>query len=91
MTNELSVAVWLWLVTYTLHSSLLLGGVWLFERLRRDASPALRETLWRAALFGALATATLQSSGLVESRSGALPVAVGGAALRLDDDGSAAA
>lgn len=55
-----------WLLTYALHSTLLLGGVWLAirlpARLRQGSLPTLatQETLWRAALLGGLITATLQ-------------------------------
>ncbi len=49
-----------WFLTYLLHSTLLLAlacvaGRWLARR-----SLALEETVWRAALFGAFLTATLQ-------------------------------
>jgi HEAT repeat protein/beta-lactamase regulating signal transducer with metallopeptidase domain len=48
-----------WLATYWVHSTLLLGLVWVLTRfaLRREA---LRDTLWKAALVGSLATTTLQ-------------------------------
>ena len=48
-----------WLLTYLVHSTLLLGGAWLLTR-----GPArvahLRETVWRVALLGALVTTTAQ-------------------------------
>lgn len=51
-----------WLVTYLLHSTVLLGLVAGFRRVR--ALPAgLEQTLWRTALAGALITATLVSFG----------------------------
>ncbi|HSD30465.1 MAG TPA: HEAT repeat domain-containing protein [Gemmatimonadales bacterium] len=48
-----------WLATYCVHSTLLLGGVWLLTRfaLRREE---LHDALWKAALLGSLATTTLQ-------------------------------
>src|ERR1051326_6984461 len=47
-----------WLLTYAAHSTLLLAGAWLLSiRLR---SHAVRETLWKTALFGAFLTATAQ-------------------------------
>lgn len=55
-----------WLLTYLLHSTLLLGGAWLATRLlgrwRKPRRPllAVQETLWRTALLGGLVTATLQ-------------------------------
>jgi beta-lactamase regulating signal transducer with metallopeptidase domain len=54
-----------WLSTYLLHSTLLLGAAWGIGRLIGAGAPALRTHLWRAALVGALVTATLQSAGLV--------------------------
>lgn len=56
MTNGLLA----WLATYMLHSSLLLGAAWIASRLMRDRAPAWQETVWRAAVFGALLTATVQ-------------------------------
>jgi len=47
-----------WLLTYALHSTLLLAAVWLVARWLRSAR--VRELLWRTALFGALASATVQ-------------------------------
>ncbi len=56
----------IWLATYLLHSTVLFGLAWAIDRLRPLASPALRVQIWRAALLGALATATAQSAGLAE-------------------------
>ena len=55
----------LWLVTWLFHSTLLYGGAALAERWGRLRAPAARETIWRAALLGALLTATVQVAGLV--------------------------
>ena len=55
-----------WLGTYLLHSTVLFGFAWAIDRLRLLRSPALRELLWRAAMVGALVTATAQSAGLAE-------------------------
>jgi HEAT repeat protein/beta-lactamase regulating signal transducer with metallopeptidase domain len=50
-----------WLLTYLVHSTLLLGGVALLTRwfVERET---LRETLWKAALVGGVVTATLATS-----------------------------
>src|ERR1043166_3247007 len=48
-----------WLLTYAAHSTLLLAGAWLLSI--RVRSHAVRETLWKTALFGAFLTATAQS------------------------------
>lgn len=60
-----------WLVTYFVHSSLLLGAVWLVHR----RLPALSETLWKTALLGGLLTATIQVGFGVESLSGTVHLA----------------
>lgn len=61
-----------WIVHYLLHSTLLLGAAWLIDRVALVRSPVIREHLWRAALVGALVTATAQSAGLVEAGPRAL-------------------
>lgn len=53
--------VLLWSLTYALHSTLLLGGTWWVVRRGWPRGRAAREGLWRAALFGALLTASAQS------------------------------
>jgi len=47
-----------WLLTYALHSTLLIGGAWLITRWIR--TPVVRDTLWKSAMFGAVLTATAQ-------------------------------
>lgn len=54
----LLAALVVWLVTYAIHSTLLLGGVRLWVG-GRSLSPSFRDTLWKAALLGGLLTATL--------------------------------
>ena len=49
-----------WLLTYLVHSTLLLGGAWLVTRPLAGA-PQVRETIWRVALLGALVTTTAQA------------------------------
>jgi len=62
----LGTAVLAWLGTYLIHSTLLLCAAWglctLLTRWKRnhDALPAVREGLWRVALLGGLATASVQ-------------------------------
>ncbi len=50
-----------WLLTYALHSTVLLGLAWLVVRIRR-AEPATAEILWKVALIGGVVTASLQSA-----------------------------
>src|ERR1700693_659105 len=46
--------------TYVLHSTLLLGGTWLFVRLGRVRSETLKERLWKSAAVLGLITASSQ-------------------------------
>ena len=50
-----------WATTWLVHSTLLLGGVYLFERLRPHSAPRLREHLWRVAVFISLISASAVS------------------------------
>ena len=47
-----------WLLTYLLHSTLVLGGSWLLVRTGRVRSPAARDLLWKVALLAGLVTST---------------------------------
>jgi BlaR1 peptidase M56 len=49
-----------WLLTYALHSTVLLTGAWAVSRRLRGRSLRFQETLWRCALAGALVTASAQ-------------------------------
>ncbi len=55
--------MWLvsWLLTYALHSTLLLGLVWAADFFLKKNRSGLREVVWKAALVGGLMTATLQT------------------------------
>lgn len=50
-----------WLLTYLLHSTLLLGGAWVATR-NWSFSIEVRETIWKIALVGGIATSVLQST-----------------------------
>ncbi|HET6231662.1 MAG TPA: M56 family metallopeptidase [Longimicrobiaceae bacterium] len=56
------VAAGLWLATYTVHSTLALGGAWLLVRFRAVRGERGADLLWKAALLGGIATATVQSA-----------------------------
>ncbi|MEQ1895143.1 MAG: hypothetical protein ABL998_21600, partial [Planctomycetota bacterium] len=58
--NELFARVLSWLLTYAVHSSVLLGAVWLLLRFLPPRGLVLRERLWKLALVGPLVTASLQ-------------------------------
>ena len=49
-----------WLLTYLLHSTILIAAISLVARSRWIRSLAVRDTLWKVALFGGVITATLQ-------------------------------
>ncbi|HJP55445.1 MAG TPA: M56 family metallopeptidase [Gemmatimonadales bacterium] len=49
-----------WLATYAVHSTLLIGTVWLLVRRGVIRSHHLQDTFWKAALLGGLLTATAQ-------------------------------
>jgi beta-lactamase regulating signal transducer with metallopeptidase domain len=49
-----------WLLTYLLHSSILLGLAWLFDRAGLLRRPRLAETVWRIGLCGGIVTASVQ-------------------------------
>ena len=64
-----------WLTTYAVHSSILLGAVWLATRLVRRMPDEIQESLWRAALLGGLATTTWQVLGPAEPLGGTMHLA----------------
>jgi beta-lactamase regulating signal transducer with metallopeptidase domain len=57
----MSEAVLSWLLTYFLHSSLLLALAWTLDKAGLLRSPRLAEIVWRTALCAGLLTATLQA------------------------------
>lgn len=63
-----------WLATYWLHSTLLLSGAWLVGRRLGARHLPAQEVLWKVALIGGLATATVQLSAL-EMNTGRPPLA----------------
>jgi len=63
-----------WLLTYLLHSTILLGAAWFISRVLADRRLALQEALLRMALVGGLITATLQVGFGVEPIGGAMVI-----------------
>lgn len=59
MSPEMMSSASGWLLTYLLHSSVLLGVTWLVTR-RWVVSPHFRDVLWKAATIGGFLTASLQ-------------------------------
>ena len=63
-----------WLLTYLIHSTVLLGAAWLATRILGDRRLALQETFLRTALIGGLLTTTLQVGFGVEPVGEALAI-----------------
>ena len=59
MTGTFSSTALAWLLTYAIHSTLLLSLAWLLVRVRRW-SPGASELLWKSALLGGILTASVQ-------------------------------
>ena len=59
-----------WLLTFAVHSSVLLGAAWLMGRFFVGRMEALQECLWKFALSGALITSSLQLAFVVEPVGG---------------------
>jgi beta-lactamase regulating signal transducer with metallopeptidase domain len=51
-----------WLLTYLLHSTMLLGGAWLLSAARVVRSAVAKDALWKVCLIGGIVTATVQSA-----------------------------
>ncbi len=63
-----------WLLTYALHSSLLLGSAWLATRRLATSRAGLRERVWKFAVLAAFVTASLQVGLGFEPLGGRLPL-----------------
>ncbi|HJP84369.1 MAG TPA: M56 family metallopeptidase [Gemmatimonadaceae bacterium] len=59
MTGNIFSTALAWLLTYAIHSTVLLALVWVLVRVRRW-SPAATELLWKSAMVGAIVTASAQ-------------------------------
>jgi HEAT repeat protein/beta-lactamase regulating signal transducer with metallopeptidase domain len=59
-TPPLASSLFAWLLTYGIHSTLLLGSAWLLTR-RLRLEPAASDLLWKVALLASLVTGTVQS------------------------------
>src|SRR5947207_4045761 len=58
--SALASSLFAWLLTYLIHSTVLLGVAWLVTR-RRRLEPAARELLWKVARVPGVGTGTIQS------------------------------
>lgn len=68
-----------WLLTYALHSTVLLGGAWALTRVRIVRGEAAADLLWKAATLGGVVTATVQAALRIDPLAGRIPLPVGGA------------
>src|SRR5437870_2714557 len=84
MTAPLPSSLFAWLLTYSIHSTVLLGLAWLVTR-RRRLEPAASDLLWKVALVAGLVTGTIQSRlELSTPAAVTLPVSTLPQAARLD-------
>ena len=70
MMTDLALPVAAVLLTYLVHSTLLLAAAWLIDRTVRHRSPALRQWLWKTAAVAPLLTSCSSSSSLRRSKVG---------------------
>lgn len=61
MNPEFAQGVTAWLLTYAVHSTVLLGLVWLIHRVRQ-LDPGASDIFWKVALAGGVLTASIQTS-----------------------------
>ncbi|HUQ20386.1 MAG TPA: M56 family metallopeptidase [Gemmatimonadaceae bacterium] len=61
---RISAVLIAWILTYAVHSTLLLAAAFAVTRVIR-ANPAYRELIWKAAMLGGIVTATIQLTGAV--------------------------
>ncbi len=66
----MEMTAFVWILTYALHSTVLIVFVWAALKLFPKVPLRLQESLWRVALFGGLATATITQVADIEPLSG---------------------
>ncbi|MGB1274260.1 MAG: hypothetical protein ACPG77_00815, partial [Nannocystaceae bacterium] len=60
--SQMSAAMSGWLLTYLIHSTILICGVWLATRHLRGLKNPTRNTLWKLAMVGGIVTASFQQA-----------------------------
>ncbi|MEM7283253.1 MAG: hypothetical protein AAF438_16680, partial [Pseudomonadota bacterium] len=65
ITDLLTNPMMTWVFNWLLHSTLLFGGIYLFEAIRPKTAPKTREYLWRAALVLSFISASLVTNGVL--------------------------
>lgn len=68
----MTMTAFVWILTYAVHSTILIVFVWALLKLFPKVPLRLQESLWRVALFGGLATATVALMADVEPLGGQL-------------------
>lgn len=68
----MTMTAFVWILTYAVHSTILIVSVWALLKLFPKVPLRLQESLWRVALFGGLATATVALMADVEPLGGRL-------------------
>ena len=71
-----------WLLTYLVHSTVIVGVVWLIAS-RRAVTDTVRDVLWKSALVGGIVTATIQTAAAREPLGGQLRLAPRTASSRM--------
>ena len=61
LANEIALGALAWLLTYAVHSTVLLGLVWLATKRGMLPAVRVREALWRTALLGGILSASVQT------------------------------
>lgn len=64
------MTAFVWILTYAVHSTVLILFVWALTKLFPKAPLRLQESLWRVALFGGIVTATVTQMAGVEPLGG---------------------
>jgi len=72
------ILVLTWVLTYVLHSSILLGSAYLLTRRMSTRLSAVRDTIWKTALLGGFVTASLQLALGIEPFGGRVVLPVEG-------------
>src|SRR6059058_509643 len=88
MSPRFASSLLAWLLTYLIHSTVLLGVAWLVTR-RRRLEPAAVEVLWKVALVAGLVTGTIQSRLQLRTHAAVtLPAAASPAAPDVGEPGT---
>ena len=61
LQTSLMPALLAWLLTYAIHSTILLGGAWIVAQ-RMTLSPVARDVLWKVAIIGGVITSLAQQA-----------------------------